>query len=92
MPLVGYGEKLDGDGTLQSFLLTEELAGYAELQDFLRRRFAAPAGPGITVHSPEGAIVSSQGRQPLEQGPTIAASPGGATRDGGIRLLSPLQG
>ena len=39
MQLVAYGEKLGADGMLESFLLTEELAGYAELQDFLRRRF-----------------------------------------------------
>ena len=43
MPLVAYGEKLRADGVLESFLLTEELAGYMELQAFLRQRF--PASP-----------------------------------------------
>jgi heptose I phosphotransferase len=41
MPLVAYGERLRTDGTLESFLLTEELAGYEELQAFVRRRFPA---------------------------------------------------
>jgi heptose I phosphotransferase len=42
MRLVAYGEKFQGDGRLESFLLTEELAGYSELQTFLRKRFPAP--------------------------------------------------
>ena len=46
MPLVAYGEKLHADGMLESFLLTEELAGYLELQSFLRQRFpASPTAP-----------------------------------------------
>lgn len=36
---VAYGEKLCADGRLDSFLITEELEGYEELQDFVRRRF-----------------------------------------------------
>ena len=39
MPLVAYGERLHRDGLLESFLVTEELAGYQELQAFLRGRF-----------------------------------------------------
>ena len=35
MRLVAYGERLRSDGMLESFLLTEELAGYVELQEFL---------------------------------------------------------
>jgi hypothetical protein len=40
MRLVAYGEQLHADGLLESFLLTEELEGYAELQDLLRRQFS----------------------------------------------------
>jgi len=39
MNLVAYGERLRTDGQLESFLLTEELEGYLELQDFVARRF-----------------------------------------------------
>ena len=39
MRLVAYGEGLRGDGVAESFVLTEELAGYLPLDDFLRRRF-----------------------------------------------------
>jgi heptose I phosphotransferase len=44
MRLVAYGERLRTDGRLESFLLTEELEGYCELQEFIRRRFAPTAG------------------------------------------------
>jgi heptose I phosphotransferase len=37
--LVAFGQRLAPDGRLDSFLLTEELYGYCELQDFLQRRF-----------------------------------------------------
>ena len=37
---------------LESFLLTEELAGYEELQDFLRRRFP-PRSPAAADRDPE---------------------------------------
>lgn len=40
MKLLAYGEKLHTDGLLESFVLTEELEDYYELQKFLRRRFA----------------------------------------------------
>jgi len=40
MDLIAYGEKLHTDGLMESFLLTEELEGYTELHDFLRRRFS----------------------------------------------------
>ncbi|MGA2256655.1 MAG: lipopolysaccharide kinase InaA family protein [Thermoguttaceae bacterium] len=39
MPLMAYGEKLHADGRLESFLLSEELVGYCELQDFIQLRF-----------------------------------------------------
>jgi len=39
MRLVAYGEKLHADGLLESFVLTEELAGYDELHEFIRKRF-----------------------------------------------------
>jgi hypothetical protein len=45
MPLMAYGEKLHADGRLESFLLTEELQGYCELQEFIQRRFPAPGKP-----------------------------------------------
>ena len=41
MPLMAYGEKLHADGRLESFLVTEELQGYCELQDLIQRRFPA---------------------------------------------------
>jgi heptose I phosphotransferase len=40
MQLVAYGQRLRGDGLLESFVLTEELAGYEQLDHFLARRFA----------------------------------------------------
>jgi len=39
MELVAYGEHLRPDGRLESFVLTQELAGYQPLDDFLRERF-----------------------------------------------------
>ena len=39
MRLVAYGEKLRGDGRLESFVLTEELEGHTQLDHFLSRRF-----------------------------------------------------
>ena len=47
MRVVACGEKLYGDGRFESFLLTEELAGYAELEGFLRRRFPACRARGV---------------------------------------------
>ena len=41
--LVAFGERLAPDGRLDSFLLTEELSGYCELQDFVQRRFLPTA-------------------------------------------------
>lgn len=40
MRLVAYGERLRCDGVAESFVLTEELAGYVQLDHFLRRQFA----------------------------------------------------
>lgn len=39
MRLIAFGEKLHRDGRLESFVLTEELAGATQLDHFLRRRF-----------------------------------------------------
>lgn len=39
MRLVAYGQKLRRDGWLESFVLTDELTGYTQLDHFLRRRF-----------------------------------------------------
>ncbi|HEV3022292.1 MAG TPA: lipopolysaccharide kinase InaA family protein, partial [Pirellulales bacterium] len=50
VPLVACGRRLRGDGTAESFVLTEELAGFTQLDHFLRRRFPAVEqaveGPG----------------------------------------------
>lgn len=40
MRLIAYGEKLNSNGLLESFVLTEELVGYTQLDHFLRQRFA----------------------------------------------------
>jgi heptose I phosphotransferase len=40
MRLIAYGEKLNPDGLLESFVLTEELVGFTQLDHFLRKRFA----------------------------------------------------
>jgi len=45
MPVMAYGEKLHADGRLESFLLTEELVGYCELQDVIQQRFPARDTP-----------------------------------------------
>jgi heptose I phosphotransferase len=45
MGLVAFGERLKRDGRLESFVLTEELAGYRPLDDFLKERFPS-ARPG----------------------------------------------
>jgi len=39
MRLVAYGQRLSADGLVESFVLTEELAGYQQLDHFLARRF-----------------------------------------------------
>jgi heptose I phosphotransferase len=46
MRVVACGEDLRDDGRLESFLLTEELFGYSELEGFLRRRFSRGQSPG----------------------------------------------
>ena len=43
MRLIAYGEKLHADGLLESFVLTEELTGFTQLDHFLRQRFAPRA-------------------------------------------------
>lgn len=51
MRLMAFGEKLHRDGRLESFVLTEELAGFMQLDHFLRFRFPAheaSAGHGDT--------------------------------------------
>jgi len=40
MRLLAYGEKLHRNGLLESFVLTEELAGFTDSKHFLRQRFS----------------------------------------------------
>ncbi len=56
MRVVACGEKLYENGRFESFLLTEELAGYAELEGFLRRRFANPSPPTPLPERERGAF------------------------------------
>jgi heptose I phosphotransferase len=45
MRLIAYGEQVRRDGLQESFVITEELENYAEMQHYLRRRFAlSPMG------------------------------------------------
>ncbi len=39
MTLMAFGERLGADGLLQSFLLTEDLRGYVQLDHFIAQRF-----------------------------------------------------
>ncbi|MBI2824922.1 MAG: hypothetical protein HYX69_09580 [Planctomycetia bacterium] len=48
LKLMAFGERLHEDGLLESFVLTEELAGYTQLDDFLRQRFAELNTPART--------------------------------------------
>lgn len=41
MRLIAYGEKLHADGLQESFVITEELEQYTELQHYLRRNYSA---------------------------------------------------
>lgn len=49
MRLIAFGEKLHRDGRLESFVLTEELHGYQQLDYFLKARFPTQAE---TAHQP----------------------------------------
>lgn len=40
MQVIAYGEKLHATGLSESFVLTEDLAGYSQLDDFLQERFS----------------------------------------------------
>ncbi len=40
MPVIAFGERLSPRGLLESFVLTEELTGYVQLDHFLRQRFS----------------------------------------------------
>ena len=72
MRLVAYGERLRADGIVESFLLTEELAGYVELQEFLRNRFpvrSACSGPRprpAADHRPSGRDCAAIPRRRLQ--------------------------
>lgn len=46
MRLIAYGEQLHADGRLESFVMTEELTGFTQLDNFLRQRFAARSASG----------------------------------------------
>ncbi len=75
MPLMAWGEKLHADGRLESFLLSEELQGYCELQDFIERRFPTRFKPSPSL-SPATALCDERGRSPARQaGPALLASP-----------------
>ena len=52
MKLIAYGEKLHADGLLESFVLTEELQGYTQLDHFLERRFPPLRGDRATPRDP----------------------------------------
>ncbi|MGE0607921.1 MAG: lipopolysaccharide kinase InaA family protein [Pirellulales bacterium] len=52
MRLIAYGEKLHPDGLLESFVLTEELAEYTQLDHFLRQRFPARQADETTPRDP----------------------------------------
>ncbi|HEY4311952.1 MAG TPA: lipopolysaccharide heptosyltransferase II [Pirellulales bacterium] len=41
MPVIAFGERLSSDGLLESFVLTEELTGYVQLDHLLQQRFPA---------------------------------------------------
>lgn len=43
MRVVAYGERMHRDGLAESFVLTEELAGFTQLDHFLRQRFVPAA-------------------------------------------------
>ena len=53
MRIIAYGEHLRRDGLEQSFVITEELENYSELQDYLRARYVLPplgrARPASTI-------------------------------------------
>ena len=51
MHLVAYGEKLHADGLLESFLLTEELHGYLDLDQWLARHAARAATAPQRCHA-----------------------------------------
>jgi len=48
MQLLAFGQKLHPDGRLESFVLTRELAGYEQLDHFLRARFEKTTQDGPT--------------------------------------------
>lgn len=52
MRLVAYGEWLRHDGVAESFVMTEELAGYVQLDHFLRQRFEPVEGQTTLARNP----------------------------------------
>jgi len=52
MRVLAYGRKAHADGLIESFVLTEELQGYQELQHFLRDRLGAGRRPAPSRRDP----------------------------------------
>lgn len=53
MRLIAYGERLHDDGRLESFVLTEELKGFTQLDHFLKERFPARDQQAICDRDPQ---------------------------------------
>ncbi|MBI3461950.1 MAG: hypothetical protein HY000_02680, partial [Planctomycetes bacterium] len=53
MRLIAFGEKLHEDGLLESFVLTEELVGFTQLDHFLRQRFSPRHATRVVRRDPE---------------------------------------
>ena len=53
MRLIAYGERLHGDGRLESFVLTEELKNFTQLDHFLKEQFPPHNPHSISARSPK---------------------------------------
>ena len=90
MPLMAYGERLRAAGRLESFLLTEELEGYCELQEFIQRRFP-PRNTPSPRSSPK--VVGWDQRASGERRPTVIENDAeGAVSRRSLRDLVPPYG